>query len=287
VGPNPDQIAARRRLGTELRRIREDAYRSGQDIALALGWSQSKVSRIEQARTLPSVYDVQALLRELRVPAKEQERLLLLAEHAIGEPGAWRNSTGAGLTRRQQDFVALERSATTISHYQPILIPGYLQTEAYAQRVLEMAGSTSVDRGIELRLARRATLTGPNAPKYHIVLLETALRWRPGPPPLMAEQLALLAQLAKRRNVNLRILRLDDEQVAYLQHPCMVFGFTGPAAAKEALVETTTQDVRITDEPGVAHLSSLFERLASAAMPSSDSLSYIDEVARSYVEDRD
>jgi transcriptional regulator with XRE-family HTH domain len=284
--PNPEQIAARRRLGTELRQLREQAYRSGQDVAESLGWSQSKVSRIEQARTLPSVADVQALLRELRVPVQDQERLLQLAEDAAGEPGNWRNSTGAGLTRRQQDFVALERSATSISHYQPILIPGYLQTEAYARRVLEMAGSTSVDRGIELRLARRATLTGPHAPQYHIVMMETALQWRPGPPSLMAEQLALVAELAKRPNVDLRILRLDREQVTYLQHPCMVFEFAGPAAHGEALIETVTQDLRVTDPPGVALLTRLFERLASSALPRNDSLAYIDAAARSYLDDR-
>jgi len=281
--PNPEQIAARRRLGAELRHLREQAYRSGQDVAESLGWSQSKVSRIEQARTLPSVADVQALLRELRVPVKDQERLLQLAEDAVGEPGTWRNSTGAGLTRRQQDFVALERSATSISHYQPILIPGYLQTEAYAQRVLEMAGSTSVDRGVQLRLARRATLTGPHAPQYHIVMLETALQWRPGPPSLMAEQLALVAELARRPNVD---LRLDREQVTYLQHPCMVFEFAGPAAHGEALIETVTQDLRVTDPSGVGLLTRLFERLASSALSRSDSLAYIDAAARSYVDDR-
>ncbi|GAA5176958.1 helix-turn-helix transcriptional regulator [Rugosimonospora acidiphila] len=284
--PNPDQIAARRQLGSELRQLREDAYRSGQDLASALGWSQSKVSRIEQARTLPSVNDVHAVLRELRVPAAEQERLLTLAGEAAGEPGAWRNSTGAGLTRRQQDFVALERAASAISHYQPILIPGYLQTEAYARRVLEMAGSTSVDRGVELRLARRATLTAPNAPSYRILLLETALRWRPGPPPLMAEQLALVSELAKRPNVELRILRLDQEQVMYLQHPCMIFEFTGPAAHGEALVETEVQDVRITDAEGVGLLNRRFERLSSSAIAPSDSLAFIDSVADSYVSDR-
>jgi transcriptional regulator with XRE-family HTH domain len=284
--PNPDQIAARRRLGAELRRLREDALRSGQDLADALGWSQSKVSRIEHARTLPTVDDARALLSELRVPPRDRDRLLRLAEEAAGEPGTWRNSTGAGLTRRQQDFIALERSATTIHHFQPILVPGYLQTEEYARRVLEMAGSTSVDRGIEMRLARRETLTRPDAPAYRIALMETALQWRPGPSSLMADQLALVAELAARPNVELRILRLDHEQVTYLQHPCMVFDF-GATASSEALVETVTQDVRVTDPPGVALLSQYLERLWSSSLSPRQSLALVRATAKTYKDGRD
>lgn len=283
--PNPEQIAARRRLGAELRGLREDAYRSGQDLGTALGWSQSKVSRIEQARTLPSVDDVRALLRELRVPAGDQERLLQLAEEAAGEPGSWRNSTGAGLTRRQQDFVALERASSLIRHYQPILIPGYLQTEAYARQVLEMMGSTSVERGVEMRLARRATLTGAHPPSYRIVLLETALRWRPGPPSLMAEQLALVADLAKRPNVELRVLTLDREQVTYLQHPCMVFEFDA-TGQREALVETVTQDIRVTETAGVNLLGRYFQQLSSSSLAPKESLALVHATAKSYMDVR-
>jgi hypothetical protein len=103
----------------------------------------------------------------------------------------------------------------------------------------------------------------------------------------MAEQLSLVAELARRPNVDLRILRLDDEQITYLQHPCMIFEFAGPSAHGEALIETVTQDVRVTDRPGIALLTKLFERLASSALPLSDSLSYIDATARSYLDDRD
>ncbi len=283
--PNPDQIAARRRLGAELRRLREEALRSGQDLAGALGWSQSKVSRIEHARTLPTVSDARALLSELRVSPRERDRLLRLAEEAAGEPGTWRNSTGAGLTRRQQDFIALERSATTIHHYQPLLIPGYLQTEEYARRVLEMAGSSSVDRGVEMRLARRETLTRTGAPAYRIVLLETALHWRPGPVSLMADQLTLVAELAGSPNVGLRILKLDHEQVTYLQHPCMVFDF-GATASREALVETLTQDVRVTDPAGVTQLSKYIEHLWSSSLSSRQSLALIRATAKSYKDGR-
>jgi transcriptional regulator with XRE-family HTH domain len=285
VQPNPEQLAARRQLGAELRRLREQAYRSGQDVAGALGWSQSKVSRIEQARTLPTVEDVRSLLRELRVPAPDQGRLVELAEEAAGEPGNWRNWTGAGLTRRQQDFVALERSASSIRHYQPILIPGYMQTEPYAREVLEMSGVPNVERGVQMRVARRQTLTGSHAPEYRILLMETALRWRPIAPELMAEQLTLVAELAERPNVELRIVTLDRKQDAYLQHPCMIFDFDG-TAQREALVETLTQDIRVTETATANLLARRLQHLANTALAPSESLSLVRAAAQSFLDSR-
>ncbi len=284
--PNSEQVAARRRLGAQLRGYREATGRSGRDVATALGWSQSKVSRIEQARTLAAVEDIRALLRELAVPVGARPRLLRLAGGAAGPPGAWRNSTGTGLTRRQQDFVALERLATTIHHYQPLLIPGYLQSEPYARRVLELSGVAGVDQAVELRLARQATLRAPDAPGYRVVLLEAVLRWRPGPESLLAGQLTLLAELAELSNVDVRVLRLDRPQVAYLQHPCVVFDF-GPGTASEALVEIATQDVRITDPAGVARLRQRIELLRANCASRAESAALIRAAATALAADPD
>jgi transcriptional regulator with XRE-family HTH domain len=286
IQPDPDQLTARRRLGTELRGLRGRAYRTGQDVASALGWSQSKVSRIEQARTMPTVHDVRTLLHELGVPAHQQAQLLRLAEAAAGAHATRRNTSRAGLTRRQQDFVALERAATSIRCYQPLLIPGYLQTEEYARRVLDMTDSTSIDRAVELRTARQATLCAPDAPTYQLVLMETALHWRPGDRALMVEQLTLMVKLAELSNVDLRILPLGYPQTTYLQHPCTIFEFDRPSE-NEALIETLVQDLRITDVLGVGRLRRQFERLASAAMAPHQSLSYIRTIASSYVDGRD
>ncbi|MFE9651574.1 helix-turn-helix domain-containing protein [Micromonospora sp. NPDC006431] len=277
----PEQVAARHRLGLELRRLRESAGLTGQDLAAQLGWSQSKVSRIEQARTRATVDDIQVLLALLNVSASARDHVLALAERAAS--GSWRNSTGVGLTRRQQDFIALEASASEILHYNPILLPGYMQSEEYARRVIDMAGASNEERAVEYRLARRLTMLGKSGPMYRVVLLETALRWRPVPPDAMARQLDNLAEYAARDNVDLRIVAFDREQSSFMQHPLMVFRFSPPAPAR-GLIETTAADYHLTDAPSVERLIDNFEQLSSSALSRSDSLALIHRVARALVD---
>ncbi|MEV0843314.1 helix-turn-helix transcriptional regulator [Actinocatenispora sera] len=278
---NPTQVAARRQLGEELRRLRTAVPLTGQQVAQALGWHQSKVSRIEAGKNLIRAEDVEALLPVLRADPDEARRLLGLAAVNVGEPGSWRNSSRSGLTRRQRDFIALEASAVQIAHYQPVLLPGYLQSPAYAKRVAEMAGATDTERAVEQRLARRATLMSTSGPEYRIVLLETVLRWRPFGVAEMAEQLDLVAELADRPNVDLRIVSLDAEQVAYVQHPFMVFDFDDEIQA-EALVETTTQDVHVKDPTALGSLRHYFGQLSSSALTPAGSLALVRSVAASY-----
>ncbi len=102
----------------------------------------------------------------------------------------------------------------------------------------------------------------------------------------MAEQLTLLAELAERPNVQLRVLSLGSEQVGYLQHPCMVFEF-GSTGQREALMETVTQDVRVTDTAGVNLLGRTFELLSSSSMTPTESLTLIRTAAKSYMDSRD
>ncbi len=255
--------------------------RTGQQVAAALGWHQSKVSRIEAGKNLIRVEDVEALVGVLDAPPDEARRLFDLAAVNVGEPGSWRNSSRSGLTRRQRDFIALEASAVGILHYQPVLVPGYMQTPEYARRIAAMAGASDLDRAVEQRQARRATLESDSAPSYRIVLLETALRWRPVPMEAMAEQLDQVVKLARRSNVDLRVVSFDIEQVAYVQHPFMVFDFAGEIHP-EGLVETTTQDLKVKDANSLGSLRHYFDQLSSSALGKADSLALVRSVAASY-----
>jgi transcriptional regulator with XRE-family HTH domain len=276
-----EQVAARRQLGNEIRQLRLAAGMTGQQLADELGWHQSKVSRVEAARNLIRVEDVEAVLRVLPTTTAHLRELLDLAAVNEGEPSSWRNSSRSGLTRRQRDFIALEASAVSIRHYQPVLLPGYMQTEAYARRVAEMAGARDLDRAVDQRLARRATLTDRDTPRYAVLLLETVLRWRPVPPAAMADQLDLVVRLAGRQNVELRIVSLNVEQTAYVQHPFMLFEFP-PGRPDEGLVETTTQDLRLQDVNALGQLRHYFDRLSSAALTPAASLAFVRKAADSF-----
>jgi transcriptional regulator with XRE-family HTH domain len=273
------RIAARRRLGAELRAMREALGLTGQQVADRLTWSQAKVSRIEMAKTRAEVTDVSDLLAALEVSDKLSLELVSLAELAAGPRDAWRNSSRVGLTRRQQDFIDAEGAAVLIRHYQPVLLPGYLQTPAYARSVIEMAGSLDVERALEHRQARRQVMTKPGGPLYEIVVMEAVLRWRPGEPAEMAEQLRLLVDIAGRRNVTLRVVTYDNAQPVYVQHPFVVYDFEDKAPA-EVLVETSTRDLHLRDLADVTVYTGWFELLSRSALSAKDSVRLISGLAR-------
>jgi transcriptional regulator with XRE-family HTH domain len=195
------RVTARIALGQMLRQYRKDAGLSGVEVAQRLGWSQAKVSRIESARVRAEISDIESLTRIYDIPKRDQASLLKLADEAAGPDSERRNSTGLGLSRRQQDFVSLEAAASSIRHYQTMLIPGPLQVPEYTQRVFKSFGVDDPSRAIETRAARRSAILRPNGPKFQVVLTETAIRWDPGPVGMLSQQQALVANMHSSRTL--------------------------------------------------------------------------------------
>jgi hypothetical protein len=100
---------------------------------------------------------------------------------------------------------------------------------------------------------------------------------------MMAEQLDLVAELAGQPHVDLRVLRFEGPHATYLQSPCMVFEFDG-TSHREALLETPTRDIRVTDQVALNQLSTQFDRLLSSALTPQESLSFIRPTAKSYMD---
>jgi len=113
----------------------------------------------------------------------------------------------------------MDRSATEILHFQPSAIPGLLQTENYARRLLTMGDVSSrggIDAAVTARMSRQAILR-ESGRRFDYVLTEGALRWRPGPKALMEEQLGRLLAAASLPTVSLGIIPFDREaRVVYL-----------------------------------------------------------------------
>lgn len=274
----PSRVAARIALGRAVRQHRLAAGLSGAEAAQRLGWSQSKVSRIESARVRAEVEDVCRLLELYEVAAADRSAALQLAEEAAGPASEWRNSSRAGLSRRQQDFVAFEATASAITHYQPTLIPGPLQTRDYAGRVLSIVGHPNPDRAIDMRCARRAAIFVEGGPSVRIVLADQAVHWNPGSAGVLADQLRTVADLCERFDVDLRVIPLDAEQRAFLAHPVAIYDL--PNQDSQAIVETTTIDVRVTGAEEVELLKRRIEGLVSSGLSRADSLAYVGHVAK-------
>jgi transcriptional regulator with XRE-family HTH domain len=125
-----------RRLGLALRGLRLDAGLTGHQLAALSGLSQSAVSRIELGQAMPSLPDIDAWCQATRATAGEAAEIRGLAEAAAVETISWRGAARRGLPRLQDHVRDLEATATTLLDFQPVIIPGLLQTADYARQVV-------------------------------------------------------------------------------------------------------------------------------------------------------
>jgi len=125
--PDFTSSAIRRQLATELRRLREQTGMSGDEVAADLGWSGSKVSRIETHRTGVKRDDLDQLLDLYRVIEPQRGQLIALAGEREGSRGWWAAYADA-LPEEYTSYISLEADATSVSCWSPELIHGLLQT---------------------------------------------------------------------------------------------------------------------------------------------------------------
>jgi transcriptional regulator with XRE-family HTH domain len=197
---------ARRELGTELRRLRDD--RRAADVATALGWSESKLSRIETAHTGITDADLDRLLTAYGVRVEDRDRLRDLARR--GRVRAWWTPYRSSVPDPYDEFVALEADAVTICEWEAQVAPGLLQTDEYARAVIEVGAdiedTETIQRRLALRMARQAVLTRDPPPTLQIVLDEAVLYREVGGREVLGRQLARLLEAAGRPGLELLIL---------------------------------------------------------------------------------
>ncbi|WBB74048.1 helix-turn-helix transcriptional regulator [Micromonospora sp. WMMD1128] len=197
----------RRQLGRYLRKLREEARMTVKAAADALEWSTPKIWRIETGATSMRSLDVEAMCRIYRASPDLTEALMGLAKETKGR--GWWHSYGDAIPEWFELYVGLEAAAARLRTYEAQLVPGLLQTESYATRVLETArpdmGQGEIERRVALRLGRQALLTrvAPRAPQFDVLLDEAVLRRD-----VDREQLQRLVTVGRQPNIALRLIPL-------------------------------------------------------------------------------
>lgn len=285
----PGPILRRRRLGTELRRLREQAGLTGDQVIERIGWaSASKLSRLENGRSRPDPDDVGVLLNLYGAGDEQRDELLAITLEA-GDMRGWLRNFPV-MTEQQRAFAELEAGCAEILEYNPVLVPGLLQTAGYARhriisaaRVAERAGDpeTAEDPETEVRArqARQSLLTRPDAPRYTVVLEEAALGRRAGPPEMLHDQFAHLCEVAMLSNVTLRLLLRDTRVGDWYLPPTAfsVYRFADPLDPETLAIEGGFTDVMSTEANTLNRYKVVFEWLCSAALSASDTLSWLFE----------
>ncbi|WP_083886109.1 helix-turn-helix domain-containing protein [Actinoalloteichus spitiensis] len=196
-----------RRLGAELRRLREAAGRTQSDVGAAIGRTHATMVNWESGKTKISKSDLVCLLAELRAPAEVRKGLEQLRDQAGRGASPW---AVYGLPEWLRPLVSFEEDATTVTTFEPVLIPGLLQTEDYA-RALHAAGRHKVaagfvDKWIAARMQRQQRLSGPKPLRLHAVISEAAVRLQVGGPKVFADQLRRLLDAGRADNITVQVL---------------------------------------------------------------------------------
>src|SRR6266705_3585670 len=198
----------RRRLALELRRLREAARLTCEEVADHLECSASKISRVETGRVSVSPRDVRDMLELYGVPPQQRESLVQLARDSRQK--GWWHAYSDTMQPQFVTYVGLESAASEIRIYEVSLIPELLQTEDYARAVIRSGMMNSpaedVERRVALRMARQPAITRDDPPKVWAVLDEAALRRRVGGAGLMRLQLEHLLAQATLPNVAVQVI---------------------------------------------------------------------------------
>ncbi|MFJ5877684.1 helix-turn-helix domain-containing protein [Streptomyces sp. NPDC093088] len=186
----------RKRFAEELRLLRAERELPLRKPGEAVGWDWSLFSKMENGETLGGPEVVQALDQYYGTPGL----LLTLWELAMGDPTQFKE--------RYRRYMTLEAEAISLWHYAPYLLPGLLQTKAYAQAVLELGRfkGDELTRQVEARWERRTLLEGENAPSFRTILSETVLRTPLPVREQWQEQLEHLLTVGERRNVTIQVV---------------------------------------------------------------------------------
>jgi transcriptional regulator with XRE-family HTH domain len=277
----PPSVRARQ-LASEIRRLREVKMLTGEEAAAELGWSASKVSRIETGRSPVTVGDLRRLLDFYQVPGARRDRLIELARTA--DQRGWWDAYADTLPEGYSAMIALEADAESELHYQPSLLPGLLQTEAYMAEIVRSSLLVEppgvVSERVEVRLTRQAVLSRVEDPlELTAVLDEAGLRRQVAGPEVMREQLTHLVEMSARPNITLQVLPFGKGS-----HPAMAGGFTilrfpGVIESGVVYLDNMTSDIFIESEAEVHHYRLAFDRLRELALPPQQSVTLITEIA--------
>ena len=205
----PGSVVRRMLLGSQLRRLREARGITREAAGYSIRASESKISRMELGRGSFKTRDVEDLLTLYGI-TDEAERTSLLSLAREANVAGWWHSYSDVLPTWFPTYVGLEGAASLIRAYEVQFVHGLLQTEAYARAVVKRgmkgASTAEIEKRVAVRLERQKYLVAENAPDFHIVLDEAALRRPYGDREVMRGQLQHLIEVSEHPNVRLQIM---------------------------------------------------------------------------------
>jgi transcriptional regulator with XRE-family HTH domain len=278
----------RRRLGSELRRLRESHSIKLEEVAEHLGVAASTLSRIETGKAPTKSVYLSAMLEMYGVTDPAQRQVLIDMAREGHRKGWWSVyddvlPTGFGI------YVGLEAEAAGLRSFEAEAVHGLFQTPEYAQAVLREVNNRDteeqIERLVDLRMKRQEMLDRNPPLDVWVILDEAVIRRTIGGPTVMSGQLARLTEASKLPNVTLQVLPFDSGSHAGLRGPFSILEFPERADADVAYVESLAGIIYLEKDREVRTCAEAFDRLRAAALSPAVSADLISGVAEDLVTD--
>jgi len=273
----------RRRLGTELRKLRESAGYKLEEVAGLLGVAPSTLSRIETGKAPTKSAYLTQLLELYRVTDAGQRQVLIDMAREGHRKGWWAAyddvlPSGLGV------YVGLEAEASGLRSYEISVVHGLLQTADYARAVLRASAPRhtpdQIERLVDLRLERQRRLDDNPPLDLWVIHDEAVIRRAMGGPTVMRHQLAHLLVLAGLPGVTLQVLPFDSGAHAGHDGPFSIIEFPDRSDSEVVYVESAAGPLYLEKDRDVRTSAEVFDRLRAAASPPDASLDLISKAAR-------
>ena len=266
----------RRRLARELRQLRENAGLTADQVTRSLEWADGKVNRLERALAVrPRVSDIKALLDVYDLTDGASREALFTLTREARQRGWW-----AEYGALDDNYVEFEAEAAKISTWQPLVIPGLLQTPAYAraiQRGWLMTDEKEIQNLVELRMERQKILDGDNPTKLWAVIDESAVVRSFASAEAKAEQIKRLLDTERLEHVVIQIMPMSVDPhpglsgsfviLDYEDDPSLVYREMRPSSSYE---EGPAQ---------IEERRTVFQHLSATALGPNESIAYLRRLA--------
>jgi transcriptional regulator with XRE-family HTH domain len=267
-----------RRLARILRRLREDAGLTIDQVAEKLELSPSTISRIETAQVGVRTRDVRELLEMYEVTEVQRAELLELARTGRQQQPWWHEYRDVP----SAPLVGFEADAAFIWQYSALLIPGLLQTRDYASAVIRAirhdATPEEVEQRLELRMHRQELLSQKGAPDLWVILDEAALRRPVGGPAVMHKQLQRLIEASALPSVTLQVLPFSAGPHAGMDGEFTIFSYRDPADPDLVYIENSGGDLYLDAGGKTERYRLIFNHLQAAALNTVESVRALADV---------
>jgi len=286
MAPIRGPVVPRRRLGAELRRLREEAGLLIEQVAEELECSPSKISRLETGKGMPRIRDIRDMLTLYGIAdVKIRDRLTKLARE--GQRAGWWEKYSdvlrSGALRPDQlgTYIALESDATTMRIFQLAVVPGLLQTKEYAMTVLGAAlirphREHDLGKLVELRMRRQEVLRRSVDPlRLHCVLDEAVLRRPVGGNRVMAGQLQALLTAAELPNITIQVLPFSAGVHPGISGSFAVLEFEDAADNDRVYVESHAGSMYLEEHGDLIAYRQLFDDVSNRAPDSAEATVFI------------